>query len=230
MESTAEAPLEQPLTLPAVRGLEKTSDAFKRKLIAVAGRLGIDPGYLAAVISFESAGTFSPSEPNLAGSGAVGLIQFMPGPHGSAALLGTTTQALAAMTAERQLDFVEEFYRRVLGGRRVTELRDVYLCVIASGYVLSPPGTVIYDKTKDPVRYERNKNLDLNHDDKITAEEAATPVQEILRYALSRPPLVVPPAPPEGNGVETVAAVLLGFATLCVFLYNARHGRTFGHV
>ena len=52
--------------------------AFQQEVSAVAGRLGISEADLMAVMSFETGGTFSPSIPNAAGSGATGLIQFMP--------------------------------------------------------------------------------------------------------------------------------------------------------
>lgn len=50
------------------------------------------------VMSFETGGSFSPSERN--GIGATGLIQFLPGtPRG----LGTTTDQLANMSSVDQL-------------------------------------------------------------------------------------------------------------------------------
>ena len=44
----------------------------------MAGRLGISEADLMAVMSFETGGTFNPNIRNAAGSGATGLIQFMP--------------------------------------------------------------------------------------------------------------------------------------------------------
>ena len=52
----------------------------------MAGRLGISEADLMAVMSFETGGTFNPGIRNAAGSGATGLIQFMPS---TAAGLGT---------------------------------------------------------------------------------------------------------------------------------------------
>ena len=64
--------------LVAVPGSENTSQAFRDKVVQIAARLETNPIFLMAVMSFESGATFSPSVPNKAGSGAVGLIQFMP--------------------------------------------------------------------------------------------------------------------------------------------------------
>ena len=44
----------------------------------MAGRLGVSEADLYAVMSFETGGTFDPGISNAAGSGATGLIQFMP--------------------------------------------------------------------------------------------------------------------------------------------------------
>jgi hypothetical protein len=58
-----------------------------------------------AAMAFETGGSFSPAVPNKAGSGAVGLIQFMPS---TAKGLGTSTEALKKMSAVQQLDFVKK--------------------------------------------------------------------------------------------------------------------------
>jgi hypothetical protein len=78
-----------------------------------------------AVMSFESGSAFSPSVLNKAASGAVGLIQFMPATAGG---LGTGTEALANLSAEAQLDFVEMHYRPWKG--RLTTIEDAYMAVL----------------------------------------------------------------------------------------------------
>src|SRR3546814_14047294 len=69
--------------------------------------LGTKPEYLMAVMSFETGGSFSPAQANNAGSGATGLIQFMPN---TAAGLGTSTAALAQMSSVEQLQSVEQYF------------------------------------------------------------------------------------------------------------------------
>jgi len=93
-------------TLLAVRGLEHTTEAFRRKLIRIADRRGLNPSFLAAVIAFETGRfPFSPSAKNPF-SGATGLIQFM---KPTANHLGTTQEKLAQMTAVEQLDYGEAY-------------------------------------------------------------------------------------------------------------------------
>ena len=74
---------------------------FRAKVRSVAAQLKINPDWLMAIMAFETGGTFSPSVQNAAGSSATGLIQFT---SATAVGLGTTTAALARMTAVEQLD------------------------------------------------------------------------------------------------------------------------------
>src|SRR3546814_20398544 len=75
----------------------------------MAARLGTKPEYLMAVMSFETGGSFSPAQANNAGSGATGLIQFMPN---TAAGLGTRTAAFAQMSSVEQLQYVAQYLDR----------------------------------------------------------------------------------------------------------------------
>jgi hypothetical protein len=54
------------------------SAAFRHKVIAIAARLAMDPNHLMAIMAFETGRSFDPAVTNHAGSGATGLIQFMP--------------------------------------------------------------------------------------------------------------------------------------------------------
>ena len=82
-------------------------NAVIAKINSVSSNLGIRPNWLMAVINFETAGTFSPSIKNKY-TGATGLIQFMPS---TAVGLGTSTAQLALMPFEKQLEYVEKYYR-----------------------------------------------------------------------------------------------------------------------
>lgn len=189
--------------LLAVRGIEKTDNAFRAELVRVAERLGANPGYLAAVISFESAGSFDPAQKNLGGGSAIGLIQFMPF---AARKLGTTSAELANMTGVEQLAFVEKFYRMASPGNRFGNIRDHYLAVFAPSGVGKPPGSALPYKGK---QYEANKALDTNADGVITVEEAAFPVIAIVRAAERRPPVAVDmsePATPARGAAAPLAA------------------------
>lgn len=169
--------------LLAVRGIEKLSPAGRAELVRVADRLGVPPSDLAAVISFETAGSFDPAQKNLAGGSAIGLIQFMPP---TARMLGTTSRELAAMTVVEQLAYVEKYFHPVRS--RLRDASDLYMAVIAPIGIGKPPGFVLYSKGGN---YSANSRLDQNKDHKITKAEAARPVQNILFAARNRPRIVV---------------------------------------
>lgn len=100
-----------------------TSDGFQTKLRQIAEKLGVEADHLLKIIKFETGGTLNPGIKSGGGTGATGLIQFMP--HVARAL-GTTTDKLAKMTPEEQLDYVYKFYKmnRLPAG---SSLSDIYL-------------------------------------------------------------------------------------------------------
>src|SRR5690606_871732 len=83
----------------------KVDKLFRDKVASITDALGMAytgaESDLMTAMAFETGETFSPSVMNAAGSGAVGLIQFMPS---TARALGTTSQKLAAMGDLEQLD------------------------------------------------------------------------------------------------------------------------------
>lgn len=128
-----------------VRGIEKLSASDLRAFVACADALGIAPDWLACVVSFETGGSFSPSQRNVWADadckrrgvpyyGAVGLIQFMP--ETSAALLSfekTRANCEAAMRRFEAMSFIEQlgYARRYLApyASRMKSLDDCYLAV-----------------------------------------------------------------------------------------------------
>jgi peptidoglycan hydrolase-like protein with peptidoglycan-binding domain len=159
--------------LVQVPGIEKTSAAFRDKVIHIAAEIGTDPNFLMAIMSFESGGTFSPSIKSLAGSGATGLIQFMPK---TAIGLGTTTAALAQMTAEDQLDFVRKYFMQFKG--KLKTLEDAYMAVLFPAAINKGAGHVLFKK--GTIQYKQNSGLDANGDGLVTVAEAARKVRERL--------------------------------------------------
>jgi hypothetical protein len=149
--------------------------AFKSKVIAIASDLDCDPSHLMACMAFETGERFRSNTRNAAGSGAVGLIQFMPS---TARALGTTTQALAAMSEVDQLDFVKKYMLPFKG--KLDSLSDVYMAILMPAFVGKPDSSILFRKgTK---AYEQNKGLDANKDGTITKAEAASKVQaKIIR-------------------------------------------------
>lgn len=174
--------------------LEQTTPEFRARLVEVASELGIDPTDLAAVMAFETAGTWSPSIRN-PHSGATGLIQWMPQ---TARSFGTTTDALAAMTAIEQLEYVKQYFWRYRGKDLTTH--ELYLLVFW-GSPVSPETELGHREGagRDAVVYKQNAGLDLNGDGTITAGEASAQVRWLATQARQKPAIIEahPKVPPE---------------------------------
>lgn len=160
---------------------KKVSKEFIKRMLHISWDLDVDANYLMACMAFESARTFSPSIRNAAGSGATGLIQFMPS---TAQALGTTTDKLAKMSAVAQLEYVERYFQPSAG--RLKTLEDVYMAILWPGAVGKSLNYVLFDKTdpKYPKRYIQNAGLDIDKNGKITKAEAARKVREMLELGL----------------------------------------------
>jgi hypothetical protein len=145
---------------------------FRVKVRDIAGRLSTDSNWLMAVMGFETGYTFSPAARN-PGSTATGLIQFI---ESTARGLGTSTAQLARMTAVRQLDYVEDYYRPYNG--RIRNLGDAYLAVLWPAAVGRPDSYVMWERDTGPYQreYAANSGLDVNHDGVITRGEAVASV------------------------------------------------------
>lgn len=117
--------------------------------------------------AFETGRTFSPSVVNKAGSGATGLIQFMPQ---TAIDLGTTVQQLARMSAVQQMDYVEKYFRPY--AKDVHNVKDMYLCILLPKYRSAPDDAVLF--TDGTVAYRQNSGLDKNSDGQVTKLEVCT--------------------------------------------------------
>lgn len=157
----------------------KVDQEFRVKAAKVAADLGVSPSHLMACMAFESGETFSPSVRNAAGSGAVGLIQFMPN---TAKNLKTSTEKLAAMTAVEQLDYVAEYFRPWRG--RLRNLSDLYLAILLPKAVGKPDEYVLWAKGKAPIAYRQNAGLDANKDGAVTKAEATNKVAAKLNKGL----------------------------------------------
>jgi LysM repeat protein len=155
----------------------KVTATFKAKVIKICGNLGVDPNYLMGAMAFESAETFSPSVKN-AQSGATGLIQFMPS---TAQKLGTSTGALAGMSAEAQLDYVEKYFQPHTN--KLSTLEDLYMAILWPAAIGKSNSEVLFSKPS--TAYTQNAGLDANNDGKITKEEAAARVRAKLEKGLA---------------------------------------------
>jgi hypothetical protein len=101
---------------------EYVTPAFKAKVIEICKKLQMNPDDLMAIMAFESNG-IDPTAVNPI-SGATGLIQFMPS---TARGLGTSTEALAKMSAIEQLDYVYKYFEPYTG--KLHNISDAYMVV-----------------------------------------------------------------------------------------------------
>ena len=189
----------QPYTVP-------DDQTFKDAVSATAERLNINEDDLYAVMAFETGGTFNPAEKNKRGSGATGLIQFMPE---TAQGLGTTTAELAKMSRTEQMKYVEKFLsNKGISGKGIS---DVYMAVLFPAAVGKPDSYILFGKdaaisrfrgTGPRSAYAQNRGLDLNNDGSITKAEAASKV--IVRKGEKPPELHSSITPQKSTSVASL--------------------------
>jgi peptidoglycan hydrolase-like protein with peptidoglycan-binding domain len=157
----------------------KVTGAFKDKVIQVCVHLDTSPDYLMSCMAFETGGTFSPSIKNTAGSGAVGLIQFMPK---TAKALGTTSEKLEKMSAVEQLDYVKKYLN--LYRSKLKKLEDVYMAILYPAAIGKPlTHTLFEDGNKT---YTQNKGFDVNKDKKVSLKEISSKVRAMYEKGLTK--------------------------------------------
>lgn len=154
---------------------KKLDDKCLNRVIAICDALDMSrsdgPTDLMSCMAWESGETFSPSILNGAGSGAVGLIQFMPS---TAKGLGTTTAALAKLSVFDQLQYVYKYFRPYKG--KLHNLSSLYMAILYPVACGKPDSHVLF-KNGTTV-YRQNAGLDVNKDGDITVGEAAQKVYE----------------------------------------------------
>ena len=160
-------------------------EEFQSAVTDTAGRLGIPEEHLYAAISFETGGTFNPGITNAAGSGATGLIQFMPS---TAQGLGTSTGELAGMSRSRQMHYVEK-YLSSKGIGPDSSLDDIYMAILFPAAVGKGDDYVLFGQGAmsgyTGGAYTQNRGLDKNNDGSITKAEAA---QKVIDHRNSMSP------------------------------------------
>lgn len=126
----------------------------------VAARIGVNPNDLASVISFETAGSFSPSIKNPKSS-ATGLIQFMKGSGGTKGkYYGMSREKFASLSFSEQMKYVERYFKeRGFNGKKQRNVADLYTAVTGYGY------------KKGSEAYRLNKVWDSNKDGYIDKGE-----------------------------------------------------------
>lgn len=152
---------------------QKVTPEFRNRLLQLCRKHGWTndhANWLMAAMAFESGETFSPSIKNAAGSGATGLIQFMPS---TAKGLGTTTSDLAKMSAVGQLFYVEQYFKPY--AKRIASLPDMYMAILLPKYIGQPDSSVLFS---GGIAYRQNSGLDTNKDGLVTKLEASAKVSE----------------------------------------------------
>jgi outer membrane protein OmpA-like peptidoglycan-associated protein len=170
--TTPVTPTPTPVADPGDRQIifgQKVSPEFKAKVIAVGDELGVDPDYLMASMAFETGETFSPSIKNAAGSGATGLIQFMPS---TAKRLGTTTDELAQMSDVEQLDYVKAYFQNF---GRLSNVGDVYMAIFWPKGIGKSDDYVLF--SEGSIEYTQNAGLDIDGNGEISRGDAVRMVK-----------------------------------------------------
>ena len=166
----------------------KVTPEFKNKVIEICKRLDINPDYLMACMAFETGETFRADKKNEKGSSGTGLIQFM---KDTAIELKTTVEKLASMSDIRQLDYVEEYFkRRIKRYKKLSTLEDVYFAILQPiGIHQADDFVVFQDATGDKdkqAEYDGNKGLDKNKDGKIPVAEVAVKIRAMYKKGISQ--------------------------------------------
>ena len=156
----------------------RVSQTFRDRVWWIADMLRLNPDDLMSCIAWETGRKFSASVKNMAGSGATGLIQFMPS---TAVKLGTTTAKLARMTAEDQLRYVYKYFQPYGPSDRYPEgrlksLEDIYMAILWPKGVGQPEDYILFDgrpASTWKTAYRQNAGFDVNKDLVVTKAEAS---------------------------------------------------------
>lgn len=159
----------------------KVSPEFLEKVLTIGVGFGWtyeQASFLMSCMAWETGETFSASVQNGAGSGATGLIQFMPN---TAKALGTTTQALARMTPVQQLDYVKKYFQPYAS--QCKTLADTYLAILMPSFIGKPDNITVFASPR--IAYKQNKGFDFNKDGVITKAEVVAKVEAKHKKGLS---------------------------------------------
>jgi peptidoglycan hydrolase-like protein with peptidoglycan-binding domain len=200
-------------TLANVRGLNRLSPADMKALIDTANWIGINPDWLASVMSFESG--LNPAAVNQAGSGATGLIQFMPS---TATALGTSTTALKQMTFQEQLPYVQRYFAPHRG--KLHSLEDTYLAVFYPAFIGESDDTVLGHVGS--AIYDQNSGFDRDGKGYVTKSDITSTIRGVLASAVGR--VTVPGIVVGFAFGGLVASIGIGLAGLLEYQYFKKHG------
>ncbi len=157
------------------------TDAFESKVKEVSRKLDIPADWLMAVMHSES--RFDASVKNIKGSGATGLIQFMPA---TAKDYNVTTDRLRNMNHIEQLDYVYEYLNRVRNKyKNYDSLTDLYLAILYPKALGEETCYTMYAKPSKA--YEMNAGLDENKDGRVTVSDIDRRMKRVYPSAYNKP-------------------------------------------
>ncbi len=150
---------------------------FERKVRQVADELNVPAEWLMAVMHSES--RFDASVKNHKGSGATGLIQFMPTTAKDHAI---STDKLRNLNHTEQMDYVFDYLnskRKQYGDYR--SLTDLYLAIL---YPKARSGDFCYTLYAKPSKaYQMNSGLDEDKDGRVTVSDIDRRMRRIYKTA-----------------------------------------------
>ncbi|MFN0200269.1 MAG: transglycosylase SLT domain-containing protein [Bacteroidia bacterium] len=155
------------------------NELFEKKIVEISKKLEIQPEWLMAVIYSES--RFNPNAVNYKGSGAVGLIQFMPK---TANEMNITTAKIGKMTAIEQLDYVYQYLLQVKEKYgKYNSLTDLYLAILYPK-ALEYKHDFCFTMYENPsIMYKQNLGLDENKDGNVTISDIDNRMKRIFPTA-----------------------------------------------
>jgi hypothetical protein len=175
------------INVAKVPGVSRLTPSQLAALADTATELDIPLDWLVTVISFETGGTFSPSVDNKAGSGAFGLIQFMPST--AKALLKTSTEASAVLLG-KSMSFEEQLQRMVIPyfapyRGKLHSLSDLYLAIFYPA-AMNKSDDYVVGRAEGPgaAVYRQNKGFDKDGKGYITRADITGRINSLLNNAL----------------------------------------------
>lgn len=150
---------------------------FEHKVREISNTLNIPTEWLMAVMYSES--KFDASAQNFKGSGAAGLIQFMPQ---TAKSLGISNAKLRNMNHVEQLDYVQAYLQGIKN--KYGDYKDLTALYLAILYPRALEGDYCYTLYAKPsVSYQQNAGLDENKDGVVTVKDIDSRMKRLFPTA-----------------------------------------------
>jgi len=159
---------------------------FRNKVIDISEKLDIEPSWLMAVMYTES--RFDTRIKNARGSGATGLIQWMPSTL-KGDKYGMTTSELADLSHLQQLDLVYRYLSQVQRAHgKFDNLTETYIAVVRPATLDTKDDMCSILFEKGTRKYKLNSVLDLNGDGLVTISDIDKKMQSMYHTAYFRKP------------------------------------------